>query len=111
MGAWSRASWSPRGPMPQVRASRRTVPSARREWRSFPVTTHALIMMVPPDMGSIRGGLYAAFIIGMLEAFVGWLFGMSYAAIERRSSGLLPSLEASGRRERSECKADFAAKA
>ncbi len=32
-------------------------------------------------MGSIRGGLYAAFIIGMLEAFVGWLFGMSYGMI------------------------------
>jgi branched-chain amino acid transport system permease protein len=32
-------------------------------------------------MGSIRGGLYAAFIIGMLEAFVGWLFGMSYSII------------------------------
>jgi branched-chain amino acid transport system permease protein len=32
-------------------------------------------------MGSIRGGIYAAFIIGMLEAFVGWLFGMSYGII------------------------------
>jgi branched-chain amino acid transport system permease protein len=32
-------------------------------------------------MGSIRGGLYAAFIIGMLEAFVGWVFGMSYSII------------------------------
>jgi branched-chain amino acid transport system permease protein len=32
-------------------------------------------------MGSIRGGLYAAFIIGMLEAFVGWKFGMSYGII------------------------------
>lgn len=32
-------------------------------------------------MGSIRGGLYAAFIIGMLEAFVGWAFGMSYGII------------------------------
>jgi branched-chain amino acid transport system permease protein len=32
-------------------------------------------------MGSIRGGLYAAFIIGMLEAFVGWGFGMSYTMI------------------------------
>ena len=32
-------------------------------------------------MGSIRGGLYAAFIIGMLEAFVGWRFGMSYSMI------------------------------
>ena len=32
-------------------------------------------------MGSIRGGLYAAFIIGLLEAFVGWLFGMSYGII------------------------------
>jgi len=32
-------------------------------------------------MGSIRGGLYAAFIIGMMEAFVGWTFGMSYSII------------------------------
>ena len=32
-------------------------------------------------MGSIRGSLYAAFIIGMLEAFVGWMFGMSYGII------------------------------
>jgi branched-chain amino acid transport system permease protein len=32
-------------------------------------------------MGSIRGGLYAAFIIGMMEAFVGWIFGMSYGMI------------------------------
>jgi len=32
-------------------------------------------------MGSIRGGLYAAFIIGMVEAFVGWMFGMSYGII------------------------------
>jgi branched-chain amino acid transport system permease protein len=32
-------------------------------------------------MGSIRGGLYAAFIIGMLEALVGWLLGMSYGII------------------------------
>lgn len=32
-------------------------------------------------MGSIRGSLYAAFIIGMMEAFVGWLFGMSYGMI------------------------------
>mgnify|MGYP000612121514 CR=1 FL=1 len=29
-------------------------------------------------MGSIRGGLYAAFILGMLEAFVGYWFGMNY---------------------------------
>jgi branched-chain amino acid transport system permease protein len=32
-------------------------------------------------MGSIRGSLYAAFIIGMLEAFVGWMFGLSYGII------------------------------
>lgn len=32
-------------------------------------------------MGSIRGGLYAAFIIGIMEAFVGWMFGMSYGII------------------------------
>lgn len=29
-------------------------------------------------MGSIRGSLYAAFILGMLEAFVGWFFGMTW---------------------------------
>ena len=32
-------------------------------------------------MGSIRGGLYAAFILGMLEAFVGWMFGMTWVLI------------------------------
>ena len=32
-------------------------------------------------MGSIRGGLYAALIIGMVEAFVGWMFGLSYKMI------------------------------
>lgn len=29
-------------------------------------------------MGSIRGSLYAAFVLGMLEAFVGYWFGMSW---------------------------------
>ncbi|GAB4273761.1 MAG: branched-chain amino acid ABC transporter permease [Deferrisomatales bacterium] len=29
-------------------------------------------------MGSVAGSLYAAFILGMLEAFVGWLFGMNW---------------------------------
>jgi len=32
-------------------------------------------------MGSIKGGLYAAFIVGMLEAFVGWYFGMTWTLI------------------------------
>jgi len=32
-------------------------------------------------MGSIRGSLYAAFILGMLEAFVGWYFGMIHVQI------------------------------
>ena len=32
-------------------------------------------------MGSIRGSLYAAFILGMLEAFVGWHFGMIHVQI------------------------------
>ena len=32
-------------------------------------------------MGSIRGGLYAAFIVGMLEAFVGWYLGMTWTLI------------------------------
>jgi branched-chain amino acid transport system permease protein len=32
-------------------------------------------------MGSIRGGMYAAFIVGMLESFVGWYFGMTWTLI------------------------------
>ncbi|MGD9504881.1 MAG: branched-chain amino acid ABC transporter permease [Syntrophobacteraceae bacterium] len=32
-------------------------------------------------MGSVQGSLYAAFILGMLEAMVGWLFGMDYVMI------------------------------
>ena len=32
-------------------------------------------------MGSIKGGLYAAFIVGMLESFVGWYFGMTWTLI------------------------------
>lgn len=32
-------------------------------------------------MGSIKGSLYAAFIVGMLEAFVGWYFGMTWTLI------------------------------
>lgn len=32
-------------------------------------------------MGSIRGSLYAAFILGMLEAFVGWYLGMTWVLI------------------------------
>lgn len=32
-------------------------------------------------MGSIRGSLYAAFILGMLEAFVGYWFGMNWVLI------------------------------
>ncbi len=32
-------------------------------------------------MGSIRGSLYAAFLLGMLEAFVGWYFGMIHIQI------------------------------
>lgn len=32
-------------------------------------------------MGSIRGSLCAAFILGMLEAFVGWFFGMTWVLV------------------------------
>lgn len=32
-------------------------------------------------MGSIRGSLYAAFILGMLEAFVGWMVGLNWVLI------------------------------
>ena len=45
------------------------------------IMINAWVITAFGGMGSIRGGLYAAFIIGMLEAFVGWLFGMSYGII------------------------------
>lgn len=32
-------------------------------------------------MGSVRGSLYAAFILGMLEAFVGWTIGLNWVLI------------------------------
>jgi branched-chain amino acid transport system permease protein len=32
-------------------------------------------------MGSVRGSLYAAFVLGMLEACVGWIFGMNWVLI------------------------------
>ena len=32
-------------------------------------------------MGSVRGSLYAAFVLGMLEACVGWIFGMNWTLI------------------------------
>lgn len=45
------------------------------------IMVKAWVVTALGGMGSIRGGLFAAFIIGMLEAFVGWLFGMSYSII------------------------------
>ena len=45
------------------------------------IMVKAWVVTALGGMGSIRGGLYAAFIIGMLEAFVGWMFGMSYGII------------------------------
>jgi len=46
-----------------------------------PIMIKSWVITAFGGMGSIRGGLYAAFIIGMLEAFVGWIFGMSYSMI------------------------------
>ncbi|MDM8515532.1 branched-chain amino acid ABC transporter permease [Desulfobacterales bacterium HSG16] len=45
------------------------------------IMVKAWVVTALGGMGSIRGGLFAAFIIGMLEAFVGWFFGMSYSMI------------------------------
>ncbi|MCF8070013.1 MAG: branched-chain amino acid ABC transporter permease [Desulfobacterales bacterium] len=36
----------------------------------------ALIIVVAGGLGSIRGTLYSAFLLGILEALVGWLFGL-----------------------------------
>lgn len=36
----------------------------------------ALIIVVAGGLGSIKGTLYSAFILGILEAFVGWQFGL-----------------------------------
>jgi len=36
----------------------------------------ALIIVVAGGLGSIRGTLYSAFILGILEAIVGWQFGL-----------------------------------
>ena len=36
----------------------------------------ALIIVVAGGLGSIRGTLYSAFLLGILEAFIGWQFGL-----------------------------------
>ena len=36
----------------------------------------ALIIVVAGGLGSIKGTLYSAFILGILEAVVGWRFGL-----------------------------------
>ena len=45
------------------------------------IMVKAWVVTALGGMGSIKGGLYAAFIIGLLEAFVGWIFGLSYGII------------------------------
>ena len=32
-------------------------------------------------VGSVKGALFAAFILGIIEAFVGWTFGMTWTMI------------------------------
>ncbi len=40
------------------------------------VLTKALIIVVAGGLGSTRGTLYVAFLLGMMEAIVGWLLGL-----------------------------------
>jgi branched-chain amino acid transport system permease protein len=47
----------------------------------WPILVKAWVITAFGGMGSIKGGLYAAFIVGMLEAFVGWQFGMNWTLI------------------------------
>ncbi|MEW5722509.1 MAG: branched-chain amino acid ABC transporter permease [Thermodesulfobacteriota bacterium] len=42
----------------------------------WPILIKALIIVVAGGLGSIKGSLYAAFILGVLEALVGWKFGL-----------------------------------
>ncbi len=48
---------------------------------SWGIMVKAWVITAFGGMGSIRGSLYAAFIIGMLEAFVGYTLGMIYINI------------------------------
>lgn len=48
---------------------------------SWDIMVRAWVITAFGGMGSIRGALYAAFIIGMLEAFVGYTLGMIYIKI------------------------------
>ena len=42
------------------------------------ILVKAWVITALGGMGSIRGSLYAAFILGIVEAFVGWQFGFTY---------------------------------
>jgi branched-chain amino acid transport system permease protein len=48
---------------------------------SWDIMVRAWVITAFGGMGSIRGALYAAFIIGTLEAFVGYTLGMIYIKI------------------------------
>jgi len=43
------------------------------------VLVRAWVITAFGGMGSITGAVYAAFILGMVEAFVGWQFGLTYS--------------------------------
>lgn len=45
------------------------------------VLVKAWIITAFGGMGSITGAVYAAFILGMLEAFVGWQFGLTWTLL------------------------------
>ncbi len=42
----------------------------------WPILIKALIIVIAGGLGSIKGTLYSAFILGILEAFAGYTFGM-----------------------------------
>ncbi len=46
--------------------------------QGWDILVKAWVITAFGGMGSIRGSLYAAFIMGMLEAFVGWMFGLTW---------------------------------
>lgn len=45
------------------------------------ILVKAWVITALGGMGSIRGSLYAAFILALVEAFVGWQFGMTWTLI------------------------------
>lgn len=47
----------------------------------WPTMVKAWVITALGGMGSIRGSLYAAFLLGLVEAFVGWQFGLTWVLV------------------------------